>query len=507
MITKKKIQTSVLLVAGILILANILSDRLFFRLDFTADQRYSLSDATKNILSELNDPVTVKAYFSDNMPPDIARVRQDFRDLLTEYSNYSGGQIVYEFINPNEDQQTEMDAQQNGIRPIMINVRERDQMKQQRAYLGAVIQMGELTEVIPFVQPGSAMEYALSTSIKKISVTDKPKVAFLTGNGEPTIGAMMQLMQQLEVLYEVDTVSVDTTGNLPSGFSTLAIIAPQDSVDQYVFNAIDRFMQNGGKIVLALNAVEGNMQNAMGEVKSTGFEEWLKKKGVEIEHDFIVDANCASVSVRQQQGPFVINTPMSFPYLPILTNFAEHPITEGLEQVILPFASSLKINPPDTSVKITPIAFTSEKAGVQTAPVYFDINKNWGETDFTLSSLPVAVTVEGKIANGHESKMVVFSDGDFAVNGEGQGAQQLQPDNVNLLSNAIDWLTDDTGLIALRTKGVTARPIDPDLEDGTKSFIKYLNFLLPIILIIAYGIYRFQLKRNLQNKLKSIDYA
>ena len=103
--------------------------------------------------------------------------------------------------------------------------------------------------------------------------------------------------------------------------------------------------------------------------------------------------------------------------------------------------------------------------------------------------------------------MVVFSDGDFAVNGEGQSAQQLQPDNVNLFSNAVDWLTDDTGLISLRTKGVTARPINPNLEDGTKSFIKYLNFLLPIILIIGYGVYRFQLKRNLQNKLKSIDYA
>ena len=48
--------------------------------------------------------------------------------------------------------------------------------------------------------------------------------------------------------------------------------------------------------------------------------------------------------------------------------------------------------------------------------------------------------------------MVVFSDGDFAVNGEGQNAQQLQPDNVSLMSNAIDWLSDDTGLIELTNK-------------------------------------------------------
>lgn len=92
--------------------------------------------------------------------------------------------------------------------------------------------------------------------------------------------------------------------------------------------------------------------------------------------------------------------------------------------------------------------------------------------------------------------MVVFSDGDFAVNGEGQQAQQLQPDNVNLMTNAIDWLSDDTGLIELRTKGVTARPLDAQLEDSTKTLVKYANFLIPIAAIILFGFARFQYKKN-----------
>lgn len=507
MITKKKIQIAVLLILGILVLVNIISNRLFFRLDFTADQRYSLSDATKDILAELNYPVTVKAYFSENLPPDIAKVRQDFKELLIEYNNYSGGQIVYEFLNPNEGQEAETQAQQAGIRPIQINVRERDQMKQQRAYLGAVVQLGEESDVIPFVQPGSAMEYALSTSIKKLSVKDKPRIGLLQGHGEPSMAALPQLMAQLEILYEVDTVEVDFSGNLPADISTLAIIAPKDTVNPIVFSAIDNFLSRGGHVVLALNTVEGDMQNAQGVVKYTGFEDWLKEKGIEIEPNFVVDVNCGSITVRQQQGPFMMNTPMSFPFLPIITNFADHPVTKGLEQVILPFASSIKFNPTDTTMIVTPIALTSEKAGIKNAPVYFDINKNWGETDFTLSSLSVGVAVEGKIAGGQDSRMVVFGDGDFAINGEGQGAQQLQPDNVSLMANAIDWLSDDTGLIELRTKGVTSRPIDSDLEDGTKAFLKYFNFLLPLLLILGYGFYRFQLKRKLQNKLKSIDYA
>ena len=115
MLTRKKVQTSILLVIGILLLINFLASRFFFRLDYTEDQRYSLSKATKDILTELNEPVTITAYFSEDLPPDIEKVRQDFRDMLVEYASNSGGLIVYEFINPSVDQQTEMKAQQSGI--------------------------------------------------------------------------------------------------------------------------------------------------------------------------------------------------------------------------------------------------------------------------------------------------------------------------------------------------------------------------------------------------------
>lgn len=183
MVTKQKIITSLLLLAGILIVLNFLANKFFLRLDFTEGGQYTLSDATKNILKSLDEPVTVTAYFSDNLPPDVAKVKSDFKDMLTEYNSVSGGNIAYQFINPNEDQQKEMEAQQNGIRPVVINVREKDQMKQQKAYLGAILQYGEKKEVIPLVQPGSAMEYDLSSSIKKMIVKQKSQVGFLQGNG------------------------------------------------------------------------------------------------------------------------------------------------------------------------------------------------------------------------------------------------------------------------------------------------------------------------------------
>lgn len=507
MLTRKKVQNSVILIFGILILINIIASRFFFRIDYTEDQRYSLSDATKNILTSLDEPITITAYFSEDLPPDIEKVRQDFRDILVEYASYSNGQIVYEFINPSESQESEMKAQQSGIQPIVINVRERDQVKQQRAYLGSVVQLGDKKEVIPFIQPGAAMEYTLSTTIKKLSVKVKPQIAFLQGNGEPSLNAMQQLIKQLSVLYDVRTVEFNDTMGIPQQYKTLIIVAPKDTIPKKYFNYLNEFLAQGGRILIALNRVEGDLRQGTGRSVYTGLSDWLNKKGIDVEDKFIVDASSSNVMVRQQTGIFVMNTPVKFPYLPIITNFVKHPITEGLESVVLPFASPIDLNPKDTTVIMYPLAITSEKSGLQSPPINFDVMKNWGPTDYGLSSLAVAVAVEGKIAGNTDTKMVVFGDGDFAVNGEGQQAQQLQGDNVSFMSNAIDWLSDDTGLIALRTKGVTARPLDASLEDSTKTLLKYLNFLLPLFLIILYGVFRFQSRRKLRNKLMNISYV
>lgn len=507
MLTKRKVQTTVLLVIAIIVLVNIISTRYFFRIDLTEDQRYSLSDATKDILNKLEDPVTVTAYFSENLPPNIEKVREDFKDILIEYSNLSNGNVVYEFLNPGEDSETEMKAQQSGIQPIMINVRDKDQLKQQKAYLGALVQLGEKKEPIPFIQPGAAMEYSLSTAIKKLSVSEKPKLGILQGHGEPGLNALQQLNNQLSVMYDVKTVNLSDTSGVPDDIKTIAIIAPTDSISERDFNYLDKFVSRGGRVLVAVNNVKGNFQTASGEEVKTNISDWVKNYGVSIEKNFVLDANCSNVMVQQQQGMFRMNTPVRFPYLPIINSFPDHPITKGLEAVVLPFASSINIQPKDTSISYYTLATSSEKASMETLPLFFNISKNWKQSDFPKSNIPVAVAIEGNLAEDKFNKMVVFSDGDFAVNGVGQSAQQLQPDNVNLMSNAIDWLTDDTGLIELRTKGVTSRPLDAQLDDGTKSLVKYANFLLPILIIILFGIIRFQYKKKIRNIIRQTDYV
>jgi len=489
-----KIQITVLLVVAIVIIINLLADQYYFRLDFTEDKQYTLSRATKDILRNLNDPVTVKAYFSKDLPPQLIKTRRDFQEMLVEYGKLSGNMVVFEFINPSEDDQTETEAMQAGIQPLLINVREKDQMKQQKAYMGAVLNIGNTSEIIPVIEPGIAMEYSLSTAIKKLAVADKPSVGLLQGHGEPGINEMNQVNMELSILYNFEPLFLTDSTTIPARFKTIAIVRPTDSIPDYQFRQLDQFLGRGGRLFIALNRVSGNLQNAYGMALNTGLESWLLDKGIIVNENFVIDASSVNVTMQQQIGNAIHISSILMPYIPIISNFSDHPITKGLEAVIMQFVSTLDFSG-DSGLIYTPLLTTSEQSNIQPAPQYFNFQRRWTEFDFPMKNLVLGAAIEGNLENDIPSKMVVIADGDFAVNGPRGQQQQQQEDNINLMVNSIDWLSDDTGLISLRTKGISSRPIK-EMEDSKRTFLKWLNFLLPILLILIYGFIRFQFRRN-----------
>ena len=503
---KSNLLTSVLLVVAIIVMVNVLSRQFFFRLDLTADGQYTLSKATKDILRELEEPVTVTAYFSEDLPQNISRARTDFRDLLVEYASLSKGMLNYEFVDPADNPELEQEAAQNYIQPVLLNVREKDQAKQQKAYLGAVIKLGDQSEIIPLIQPGTAMEYELSTSIKKLAVRDKPVVGLLQGHGEADPSSLSQVVQDLSILYQVEPIDQTADPTVAARFKAVAVVAPTDSFPPAHLQALDDYLAQGGNLFLALNAVQGNLQNGQGTAVSTGLESWLRRYGLEVEPSFLIDERCGSVTVQQRQGFFTLQTPVSFPYLPICADFPDHPITRGLEQVMLPFASPLRFLG-DSTVRFTAILESSASSGIVPAPTTFDVmDKQWSDADFPLSSIPVGGILEG-VAGGR-GRIVVIGDGDFPVGGQ---QSRVNKDNASLLVNSIDWLSDDTGLIELRTKGVSSRPIDQaylgDEAQGKRTFLKYLNFGLPILLVILIGFVRFQRQQRIRLRRMQERYA
>ena len=493
---------SLVLFLGVVVVLNMLSSRFFVRLDLTSDSRYTLSDATKNLLSELDEPVTVTACFSEDLPPEVGKVRQEFLELLIEYTNRSHGNVAYEFVNPSKDDASERQAMQKGIQPVIITQREKDKAVQKKAYLGAIVSYGDENEVLPVIQSGSAMEYALSTAIKKLIATDKPVIGLLQGAGMATQSSLAQSWQQLSVLYDVQTVNLTDSTNLEM-YKTLMLVRPTDSIPQNHLAMLDAYLQNGGNLLVAFDRVEADFQSAMGRGKTTGLESWLATKGVNVAEAMITDASCGAITVQQDNGFIRFNTQVQFPYLPIANNFEEHPVTAGLEAVVFQFASPIYFSG-DSTINYVPLVRAGKKCNTVPMPTYFDINRQWTDRDFPLSDLAIGAMVEGKMGGRETARMIVFSDGEFALNNERQG--QINPDNLNLFVNAVDWLSDDTGLIELRTKGVTARMLD-QLEDGRKAFLKWFNFLLPVVLVVIYGMFRYQKNRILRIKRMEEDYV
>lgn len=464
------------------IVINFLANKLFFRMDLTENGEFTLSKATKDIIKNLDQKIKVTAYFSDDLHIDLDKRREELKDMLSEYSNVSKGNIEYEFKAPNKDPKIEEEAMAAGIQPVMIQQREKDQSKQQKAFLGAVLTLDQTKEVIPFIPPGTSMEYSLTTSIKKLAVKEKPVIGFIQGHGEAAIQELSQIYQSLQILYKVESVYLSDTVNLDK-YKTLVMIRPKDSIPPSHFMMLDKFMKSGKNLLLSFNHIDADLQYGITNVSGTGVAQWLNTKGLNIVDALVRDVSCGSVQVQQQNDFFSFATPVQLPYLPLIQKFGDHPITKGLERVIIQFASPIQFSP-NNNYKFTAVLNTSDQSGFDSIPVVFDINKQWNQSDFNQGSQCIGGVLENV---SEASKMVIFTDGDFPIGGA--KGQQVNEDNVSLLSNSVDWLSDDTGLIDLRTKAVATRPIE-ELDDSKRSMYKYLNFFVPIGLALIYGIYR-----------------
>lgn len=497
---RQNLTTGVLLMAAIVVVVNVFSYFYFFRIDLTKDRRYTLSQATKNILDSLKKPVTITAYYTENSIPVITRARADLKDLLIEYAANSGNKVVFNFVNPNKNDSLEAIAQKNGITPFPVQIREKDEMKSVKVYLGAVVKMGDKTDVLPIIDPNSSLEYALSNSIKKLSIDRKPLLGLLQGNGEATLKEMPQVGQSVSSLHVFQPLPLRDSTPIPQDYNTLALVSPKDTFSPGQLHQLDAFLARGGRLLIAYSGLQPDLQSGAGKLYTIGLRKWLAEKDIVLDNRYIIDARCGSIAVPQNLSGVAYNAQVPFPFLPLITNFTNHPVTRELRSVMFPFTAAIRYTGDTNTVKFTPLAFSSDESGLKQTPVQFELNYKWSKLDFPLGNMTVAAAVSGLDGN-KASRLIIISNGDFALNPRGadQKMQKLDEDNVNLFSNSVDWLSDNTGLIDLRDKVVKFVPIK-DVSDGEKLFLKYLNFSLPILLVLFYGIVRMQVKKRIRTK-------
>ena len=217
------------LLIGIVVVTNVIAVRVFGRLDLTAQRVFTLADASKNLVETLDDRVTVRAYFTENLPVPHNEKRRAVLDILNEYKAYGGRNFQFEFINP-EGEEGEREAQQQGILPVQAQVIKNDKMEVMRGYLGLVLQYEDRKEVLPVVQNLANLEYDISSALKRLVHVTKKRIGYASGHQEPGPERWSQVAEVLQGQYELVPVDLTTPEPVPTDLEVLLVIAPTSAM-------------------------------------------------------------------------------------------------------------------------------------------------------------------------------------------------------------------------------------------------------------------------------------
>lgn len=521
----RKTQTLIRLgiVLAILILLNIVSVRWFGRVDMTANGQFTLADASKRLMQSLDDKVTAKAYFSEDLPAPYNNHRRMLLDQLNEYRAYSKGHFQFEFIDPSGEK-GEKEAQQQGIGPVQVQVVKEDKFEVKRAYMGLVFLYEDRKEVLPIIQNPATLEYEISSTVKRLTDRTQRKIGFLSGQGSPEMKEYSQAGEVLRRQYELVPVDVSRGIPVPTDIGALFVIAPTAPFPEPVKFQIDQYLMHGGKVGFLLNRIDANLQSQTGRTLDLNLDDMLGQYGLHVNADLVRDMQCASVTIVQQQYGMNMQSQIPFPYLPLVSGFnSSNMMVKDLQNVILFFVSSI-----DTSAAASRglhaevLATSSKQSGRLTDVFMFDPLQQYTRDQFNEKAIPLAAVVEGSFASLYAgrpapadttpgaipptvtpviksptTRVVLVGDGDF-VRDQYTGGNRS---NMTLFANMVDYLVDDAGLITIRSKDASFAPLDP-VSDGTKKVLKYGTLVLPPLLVLAYGAFRWRMRKARKKALE-----
>jgi len=550
-----------LLCLVIIILLNIIGSYVFTRFDLTSEKRYSLSPATKKALRNLDDVVYFKVYLQGDFPAGFKRLRNETMEMLDEFRAYSDN-IQYEFINPSSgsDKKERNSVYQlliqRGLNPTDLQVKTKDGSNRQIIFPGALVtyktreiplqllnnQIGEAPEAV-LNNSIKNLEYNLISTIRKLSVVDKPKIAFIEGQGELNSGQVYDIMTALSEYYVVDRVKINQKiysltrrDSLKDGkiavvnkYKAIVIAKPDSAFDEKDKFIIDQFIMRGGKVLWLVDPVLASMDSlqknneSMGVANDLKLDDQLFNYGARLNYNLVLDLNSAPIPIvtgRMGNQPQIEFFPWY--YFPVVMSSGVHPIVNNLNAVKFEFASSLD-TVEASGIKKTILLKTSKYSRIINAPANINLEICRNKPDermFNNPNQPVAVLLEGEFQSlftnrvppeimnnkliGFKGKsvptaMVVVSDGDVIKNqfnrsqgyplplGYDQDTRQTFG-NKDFILNILNYFCDDSGLLYTRTREVQLRLLDKTKVEKQKIYWQLTNIFLPIILVVGFGI-------------------
>jgi ABC-2 type transport system permease protein len=332
-----------------------------------------------------------------------------------------------------------------------------------------------------------------------------------------------KLQQKLSQTYNVRQVSLDQA--IPADVQTILMNGAEDSLSLDKLYNLDQFLMRGGKLMLGQAHQVAHLQEGYASEIESNIFDFLEHYGLRIGKDLLIDRNCGQISIQQRRGIFSFTNAVSYPAFPLIHSFnKESMIVKNLEQVQLFFVN--EITQCDTTANFVPLLNTSDKTGAITAGMVphagpygnyqmvegYNISphlpqaqmNNPAMVSFPLKSKNVAAMVSGPYRSyfadnpkynqksdfleaTENAEILLVTDNEFFDDNRAAGI----PENADFILNSIDYLAGDQELLVIRSRTVTARPLK-DLSDASRHFWKWLNIILPALLVIIFGLVRWR---------------
>ncbi len=499
------------IVVAAVVLLNLAGSNLAGRIDLTQDKIFTLSKASKKIVASLDDDVRVKVYFSPNLPAPYNNNYRYLVDQLEEYNAASRGRVRFEVFDPTDDPDVEAEAARYGVEPVQINVIENDQVEMRRVLMGVVVLYEDKSQVIPVLDNVADLEYRLTGAIRRLTREEKTVAGFLKGHGEPNLATKARLLRQvLQEDYEVRDIELSQDDPIAKDVKVLVLAGPTTALAPWEKFRVDQFIMGGGRMVFLIDRADADIQSQYAGLRDLELDDWTKAYGFKVGSDLIADAQSSVIQVAQRRGWMTIANVVKYPYFPEITRFdTDETLARDLRNLTLFFATPVEDASDAAGVTFVPLAKTSEHTALRKLPVTVSPFERIGRNEFNHDGVVAAAVLKGAfrtafpegappeiksgteaLAKSPETRMVVVGDADFIKDDYSRDPNQLA-----FMLNTIDWLSDDTGLISIRSHGTVNRPLKEVSED-MRRLIKAGNLFAPALIVLIVGLVSWQARRR-----------
>ncbi|HBH21886.1 MAG TPA: gliding motility-associated ABC transporter substrate-binding protein GldG [Cytophagales bacterium] len=536
----------------LIIIVNQLGSMYFTRIDLTEEKRYTISDATIEMLQNLDETVYVDVYLDGEFPAGFQRLQKSIREILEEFKVYAGDQLQYQFIDPTLDispnvrQEFYQNLAEKGIQPTNVFDTKGGEKVEKLVFPGAVISYGTREKGVMLLKGNKSsspqeqlnqsiegLEYELASSILQLTQSRLKSIAYLTGHDEPTGKKIAGLKSALSEYYFIQEVDISTVNSL-EGFDAFILAQPKSGFSETDKLKMDQFIMKGGKALFVIDKLYVNLDSIGGEGTYAlpydhNLDDFFFKYGIRFEQSLIVDINAGYYPVVVgNMGNQPQMRLMPFPYFPLINRYEPHPIVRNLDAVYTRFVSKIDTVYAD-GIRKTPLLYTSEYSRIVNAPILVSLNDIRAELkpefiqagpqvigwlyEGAFSSiyknrfLPEGADQSNFVADGKETGLIFISDGDLIKNEVNPKTGQplelgLEPfsntmyANKDLIVNAMAYLMDEGGIINARNREVKIRPLDPVKLQRGKTFWQTFNLVAPIALLIAFGLIKYWIRKK-----------